>query len=195
MGVSNPFLFRFITYATAYDHFFVYGRNIYEEISNIVDEMFTTYVTRPGIRQPLFTQYCDGVRVTCPNWMSQWGSQELAEQGYSAVDILRYYYGDDIYLEQAEKVSGIPSSFPGNLQSGDSGPNVRTIQEQLNAISNNYPAIPKIRVDGVFGEQTRDAVMAFQEIFNMPVSGIVDFPTWYQISGIYVAVEKLAELT
>lgn len=157
--------------------------------------MFATYITRPGIRQPLFSQYCDGSRVSCPNWLSQWGCKDLAEQGYTTIQILRYYYGNDIYLEQAEKVSGIPSSFPGeNLQVGSSGNAVRTIQNQLNAISNNYPAIPKVRADGVFGEQTRDAVMTFQRIFKMPQSGIVDFPTWYQISEIYVAVEKLAEL-
>lgn len=183
-----------ITNSTAFDQAFNYGRNIFDEISNVVDSIFNTYITRPGIRQPLFTQYCDGQRVTCPNWLSQWGSKYLGDQGYDAVSILRNYYGSDIYLMGAESVAGVPSSFPGTaLQTGSSGPAVRTIQEQLNAISNNYPAIPKSRVDGVFGEGTRDAVLAFQKIFKIPQSGIVDFATWYRISDIYVAVARLAE--
>ena len=157
--------------------------------------MFTTYITKPGIRQPLFTQYCDGSKVSCPNWLSQWGSKNLADQGYTASQILRYYYGDYIYLTQAEQVNGVPSSFPNeNLQVGSSGNSVRTIQTQLNAISNTYTAIPKLRVDGIYGEQTAEAVRKFQQIFNLPQSGIVDFPTWYEISEIYVAVEKIAEL-
>lgn len=184
-----------ITNSTAYDHFFVYGRNIFEEINIIVDEMFTTYIKRYGVRQPLFAQYCDGVRVSCPNWLSQWGCVDLAENGYSAIEILRYYYGEDIYLENAEIVSGIPQSYPGSpLRLGSTGNNVRIIQNQLNAISNNYPSISKIRADGVFGEQTQEAVIRFQQIFNLTVDGIVGFATWYQISNVYVAVSKLAEL-
>jgi len=185
-----------ITNSTAFDHAFNYGRNIFTEISNIVDEIFTTFVTRPGIRQPLFTQYCDGVKTQCPNWMTQWGSKTLGDQGYDSLTILRDFYGQNIYLMQAEKVSGVPLSFPGTtLQMGSQGPSVRTIQEQLNTISNNYPAINKIRVDGVFGDQTRTAVQTFQSIFNLPVSGVVDFSTWYRISNIYVAVTRMAELT
>ena len=184
-----------ITNSTRYDQFFVYGRNIFEDISIIVDEMFTTYIKRPGKRQPLFTQYCDGQRVNCPNWLSQWGSKYLAEQGYSAIEILRYYYGNDIYLENAKEVTGVPLSYPGYpLELGSSGDPVLTIQDQLNTISNNYPAINKVKVDGIFGEQTKQAVITFQQIFNMPQSGIVDFSTWYQISQIYVAVGKLGEL-
>ncbi len=184
-----------ITSSTAYDHAFFYGRNIYSEISVIVDEIFTTYITRPNIRQPLLTQYCDGVKVSCPNWMTQWGSKDLGDQGLSAVNILKSFYGSDIYLTNAEKVNGIPASFPGaNLQQGSSGKDVRTIQNQLNAIAKNYPAIPKVIADGVYGQQTVDAVKKFQEVFHLPQTGIVDFPTWYQISNIYVAVEKLAEL-
>lgn len=184
-----------ITSSTAYDQAFSYGRNIYDEISIVVDEMFTTYITKPNIRQPLFTQYCDGSRVYCPNWLSQWGSKSLADQGYTAVQILRYYYGDDIYLAQAERVKGVPSSFPNeNLQVGSSGNSVRTIQTQLNAISQTYTAIPRLRVDGIYGEQTAEAVREFQKIFSLPQTGIVDFPTWYEISQIYVAIEKLAEL-
>ncbi len=184
-----------ITNSTRFDQFFVYGRNIFEDISIIVDEMFTTYVKRPNQRQPLLTQYCDGQRVSCPNWLSQWGSKYLADQGYSAIQILRYYYGNDIYLDNAEKVSGVPSSYPGYpLELGSSGEDVRTIQNQLNSIANNYPAINKLRADGIFGDQTRTAVLTFQQIFNMPQSGIVDFSTWYEISKVFVAVERIAEL-
>ncbi len=183
-----------ITNSTAYDQAFVYGRNIFSEISEIVDYLFTTYITKPNIRQPLFTQYCNGQNVTCPGWLSQWGSKYLGDQGYDAVQILREYYGSDIYLTAAETVSGVPSSYPGTtLQIGSEGMGVRTIQEQLNAISDNYPAIQKLRVDGVYDSNTADAVRKFQEIFDLPQSGIVDFATWYQISNIYVAVEKLAE--
>ena len=184
-----------ITNSTRFDQFFVYGRNIFEDISIIVDEMFTTYVKRPNQRQPLLTQYCDGQRVSCPNWLSQWGSKYLADQGYSTIQILRYYYGNDIYLDNAEKVSGVPSSYPGYpLELGSSGEEVRTIQNQLNSISNNYPAINKLRADGIFGDQTRTAVLTFQQIFNIPQSGIVDFSTWYEISKVFVAVERIAEL-
>lgn len=182
-----------ITSSTAYDQAFSYGRNIYKSISQEVDALFTNYVSRPGIKQPLFTQYCDGSRVTCPTWLSQWGSKSLGDQGYSTINILKNYYGSDIFLKTANRVSGIPSSFPGtNLQIGSSGPSVRTIQQQLNAISNNFPAIPKIRVDGVFGQSTKEAVQKFQEIFNLPPNGIVDYPTWYRISDIFVAVKRLA---
>lgn len=182
-----------ITNSTAYDHAFSYGRNIYQEISTVVDDIFTTFVTRPDIKQPLLTQYCDGKKVQCAGWMTQWGSKSLGDQGYNAVDILKNYYGSDIYLMQAEKVEGVPSSFPGeNLQMGSTGPSVRTIQEQLNAISNNYPAIGKMAVDGIYGNATREAVEVFQGVFNLPATGIVDFATWYQISRIYVAVTKMA---
>jgi len=184
-----------ITNSTAFDQAFNYGRNIYDNFSNIVDDLFTTYITRPGIRQPLLTQYCDGTRVQCPGWLTQWGSKYLGEQGYEAISILRNFYGQDIFLMAADRVSGVPVSFPGAaLQLGSTGPAVRTIQEQLNAISNNYPAISKVRVDGEFGEQTRVAVETFQRIFNMPITGIVDFATWYRISAIYVAVTRMAEL-
>ncbi|MDF2653994.1 MAG: peptidoglycan-binding protein [Bacillota bacterium] len=184
-----------ITNSTAFDQAFNYGRNIYDNISNIVDDLFTTYITRPGIRQPLLTQYCDGTRVQCPGWLTQWGSKYLGDQGYDAISILRNFYGQDIFLMAADRVSGVPVSFPGAaLQLGSTGPAVRTIQEQLNAISNNYPAISKVRVDGEFGEQTRVAVETFQRIFNMPITGIVDFATWYRISAIYVAVTRMAEL-
>ncbi|MBP1736164.1 MAG: peptidoglycan-binding protein [Oscillospiraceae bacterium] len=182
-----------ITNSTAYDQAFDYGRNIYEEISVVVDDIFTFYVTRPGIRQPLLTQYCDGSRTQCDG-LTQWGSKNLGDQGLDALSILRNFYGYDVFLKEAEKVEGVPRSYPGSpLQMGSSGQPVRTIQEQLNAISNNYPAIQKVRVDGVFGQQTQDAVKQFQQIFDLPQTGVVDMGTWYQISNIYVAVSKLAQ--
>lgn len=184
-----------ITSSTAYDQKFIYGRNIYKNISQIVDSIFVNYIAKPGIKQPLFAQYCDGFRVTCPTWLSQWGSKYLADTGTSTINILRNYYGSDIYLATATRVSGIPSSFPGyNLQQGSRGGPVRTIQEQINAISNNFPYIPKLRVDRIYGPKTKNAVSKFQEVFNLPPNGIVDYPTWYRISDIYVAVTRLAEL-
>ncbi len=153
------------------------------------------YITKPDIRQPLLTQYCDGKNVTCPNWMTQWGSKTLGDQGYSAIDILKRYYGYDIYMMQATKVAGVPSSYPGTtLQMGSNSSNVRVIQEQLNTISNHYPAINKVPADGIFGESTRKAVETFQRIFHLSVDGIVGPATWYKISNIYVAVTKIAEL-
>lgn len=184
-----------ITSSTAFDHKFIYGRNIFESISDIVDEMFGSYLARPGIKQPILTQYCDGQRVTCPNWMSQWGSQDLGKRGYSTSEILRYYYGDTIYIANAEEVSGVPSSYPGyDLEIGSYGDSVLTIQEQLNTISDSYPAIPKVAEDGIYGEGTANAVRTFQDIFNLPETGVMDYRTWYRISEIYVAVTRLAEL-
>ncbi len=182
-----------ITSSTAYDHKWMNGRNIFDTISLVVDQIFTNYLSRPNVRQPILTQYCDGNRVQCPGWMTQWGSKALGDQGYTAIQILRNFYGDSIYINSANQVSGVPSSWPGtNLTIGSSGPAVRTIQEQLNAISNDYPLISRIAVDGQFGSQTAQAVRTFQEIFNLPANGIVDFPTWYRISGIYVAVTRMA---
>lgn len=184
-----------ITNNTAFDHAFSYGRNIFEEISVVVDDLFSTYLTRPNIQQPLLTQYCDGRRVVCTKGMQQWGSKDLGDQGYSAINILRNYYGYNVFFETAPKVEGVPLSYSGTpLTSSSTGDAVRTIQTQLNAISDNYPLIPKVRVDGVYGAQTQAAVSKFQEIFDLPVTGTVDFATWYQISNIYVAVENLAEL-
>ena len=184
-----------ITSSTAYDHKFIYGRNFFQSISQVVDEMFENYLSRPNVRQPILTQYCDGQRVTCPDWMSQWGSKYLGDQGYSAIDILRSYYGNDMYINSAEGISGIPASWPGyDLGVGASGPKVRQLQEQLARISRAYPAIPTITVDGVYGSRTREAVEKFQSVFGLPVTGIVDYPTWYKISDIYVAVSRIAEL-
>lgn len=184
-----------ITSSTAFDHKFVYGRNFFTNISRIVDEMFTNFLSRPNVKQPILTQYCDGQRVQCPNWMTQWGSKFLGDQGYSAIEILRYYYGSNMYINTASEVSGIPSSWPGyNLTVGASGAKVRQMQEQLNRIAQNYPALPTIRADGIFGQGTKDAVAKFQSVFGLPANGIVDYPTWYKISEIYVAVSRIAEL-
>ena len=183
-----------ITSSTAYDHKWIYGKTIYENISQIADRLYNRYLARPNVRQPILTQYCDGKRVSCPNWMTQWGSKALGDDGFSAIDIIHYYYGSDMYVNEAEIVSGIPSSYPGyDLTIGSSGEPVITIQEQLNRIAQNYPAIPTVTVDGIYGSATAESVRAFQSIFNLPVSGIVDFPTWYKISQIYVGVSKIGE--
>lgn len=183
-----------ITSSTAFDHKWIYGRNIFESISEVVEELFDSYLSRPNVKQPILTQYCDGSRVTCPNWMSQWGSKSLADRGYSAIEILRYYYGDSIYINTAEEVAGVPSSWPGaNLRRGSSGDAVAQIQEQLNAISNNYPLIPKLTVDGIFGPATENAVQVFQKVFGLTQDGIVGRRTWFKIQDIYVAVTRIAE--
>ena len=174
-----------ITSSTAYDHKWIYGKTIYENISQIADRLYNRYLARPNVKQPILTQYCDGKRVSCPNWMTQWGSKALGDDGFSAIDIIHYYYGSDMYVNEAEIVSGIPSSYPGyDLTIGSSGEPVITIQEQLNRIAQNYPAIPTVTVDGIYGSATAESVRAFQSIFNLPVSGIVDFPTWYKISQL-----------
>lgn len=182
-----------ITSSTAYDQKWMRGRNIYSNISYLVDTIFANYLSRPGIRQPIFTSYCNGTTVTC-NGLSQWGSKYLGDQGYSAIEIIRYYYGSDMYINTAVGVSGVPSSWPGyNLTIGSSGDKVRQIQTQLNRIAQNYPAIPTVAADGIFGQRTAEAVRSFQRIFGLPVSGIVDYPTWYKISAVYVAVSRLSE--
>ena len=184
-----------ITSSTAYDHKFMPGRNFFQSISNVVDEMFENYLSRPNVRQPILTQYCDGQRVTCPGWMSQWGSKYLSDQGYSAIEILRNYYGSSIYINSAQGISGIPASWPGyNLEIGSTGDKVRQMQEELARISQAYPAIPTITADGIFGSRTREAVQKLQSIFGLTATGIVDYPTWYKISDIYVAVSRIAEL-
>ena len=181
-----------ITSSTAFDHKWIYQKTIYENISQIVDSVFANYLSRPGVRQPILTQYCDGKRVTCPNWLSQWGSKYLGDQGYSAIEILRNYYGSDIYINETSQISGVPSSWPGyNLTVGSSGNKVRQMQEQLNRIARVYSSIPTLSVDGIFGQNTKSAVEQFQRIFNLPATGIVDYPTWYKISQIYVGVSGI----
>ena len=180
-----------ITNSTAYDQAYNHGRTTYNEINEVVDEVFTKYVTKPNIKQPLLTQYCDGKKSTCPNHMTQWGSKALGDQGYVAERILKYYYGNDIYLDTAKKVKGIPYSFNKSLLVGSSGGDVRTIQEQLNAISNNYPLIPKLKVNGTYDDETKTSVEIFQEVFELPITGVVNSATWYKISQIFVAVTKM----
>ena len=184
-----------ITSSTAFDHKWIPERNIFDTISVIVDELFASYLSRPNVRQPILTQYCDGRRVSCPNWMTQWGSMELGQQGYSPIEILRYFYGDDMYINSAEEISGVPSSWPGyNLEIGASGDKVRQMQEQINVIAGAYPAIPRIAADGIYGPATANAVEIFQSVFGLPQTGIVDYTTWYKISEIYVGVSRIAEL-
>ena len=182
-----------ITSSTAYDHKWIYGRNIFEEIDYLVDSIFTNYLSRPGVRQPIFTSYCDGNRTTCRG-LSQWGSKALADQGYSAIDIIHYYYGNDMYINSADIISGVPSSWPGyDLTIGSSGEKVRQLQQQLNRIARNYPAIPTLVPDGIYGPDTAEAVRMFQKIFHLPQTGIVDYPTWFEISDIYVGVTRISE--
>ena len=184
-----------ITSSTAFDHKWVNGRNIFESISQVVDEIFDNYLSRPNGKQPILTQYCDGKKSSCPDWMTQWGSKYLGDQGYSSIDILRYYYGDNMYINTAEQIQGIPSSWPGaDLDIGSSGQKVRQLQEQLNLIGDYYTAIPALTVDGIYGERTAEAVRQFQRINNMPQTGVVDFPTWYRISDRYVRLSGIAEL-
>lgn len=183
-----------ITSSTAYDQKWIYGRNIFESISLVVDNIFDQYLSRPDVRQPILTQYCDGKRVTCPNWLSQWGSCNLGERGYSTIEIIRYYYGDDMYINTAEQIAGIPISWPGyDLDIGASGQKVAQMQEQLDTIAQVYTEIPRLNADGIYGEVTREAVKAFQKIFDLPQTGIVDFATWYKISQIYVGITRIAE--
>lgn len=185
-----------ITSSTAFDHKWIHGRNFFDSISQVVDEVFSNYLSRPNVRQPILTQYCDGQRVTCPNWMSQWGSKYLGDQGYSTIQIIRNFYGQDMYINSAEEISGVPSSWPGyNLTIGSTGQKVTQLQEQLNTIADVYSSIPGINVDGIFGEATQNSVRAFQSLFGLPATGIVDYPTWYKVQEIYVGVTRIAELS
>ena len=185
-----------ITSSTAFDHKWIPERNVYDTISVIVDELFSNYLSRPNVRQPILTQYCDGRRVTCPNWMTQWGSKALGDEGLTPIEILRYYYGDDMYINTAQEISGIPASWPGyNLEVGSRGDKIRQLQEQLDVIAGAYPALPTVQADGVYGPSTEEAVRKFQSVFGLPEIGIVDYPTWYKISEIYVGVSRIAELT
>jgi peptidoglycan hydrolase-like protein with peptidoglycan-binding domain len=184
-----------ITNSTALDQSFVKNRNIFENISRITDEIFNDYIRRQGTIEPLFAAFCDGREVMCDG-LSQWGSVDLANEGFTPFEILRNYYGDDIELVRDAPVQSITESYPGTpLRVGSSGGNVRTIQTQLNRISRDYPSIPKIATtDGVFGIETENAVKAFQRIFNLDPDGIIGKATWYKIKYLYVAVANLAEL-
>lgn len=184
-----------ITSSTQYDQKFINGREIFDSISNIADELFANYVRRQGTIEPLFTAFCNGTTVTCAG-LSQWGTVTLAEQGYTPYEILKYYYGNDIEIVRNAPVRTRTPTYPGLEQrEGMSGNDVKTIQIQLNRISRNYPAIPKIsQTDGIFGADTREAVKKFQEVFNIQPTGVVNEATWYKIAYIYTSVKRLAEL-
>lgn len=184
-----------ITNSTSVDQSFAEGRSYFENISRLVDELFDSYIRRQGFVEPLAAKFCNGTTTTCSG-LSQWGSEDLARQGYNSIEILKYYYGDDIELVNDAPIADITESYPGTpLQLGSTGPFVTSVQAALNRISENYPAIPKIpTVDGIFGESTQAAVEAFQQIFSLRSDGIVGPATWYQIVRIYVAILRLAEL-
>ena len=185
-----------ITSSTQYDQAFVYGRDIFNNFSNIVDEIFNNYVVRQGSVEPLFTQFCNGTTVTCQG-LSQWGTVTLANRGMTPYEILQYYYGDDINIVRNAPIASYTESYPGvPFGFGSSGNEVRTIQMEMNRISNNYPAINKIvPANGVYGESTVEAVRTFQGVFGMPQTGIINKATWYQIKYIFVAVKGLSELS
>lgn len=183
-----------ITSSTAYDQFFVRGRSFFSNVSRLVDELFNSYLRRPGFVEPLAAKFCNGTTVTCEG-LSQWGSQALAQQGYNSTQILRSYYGDVEIVANAP-VQDYVSSYPGTpLRRGSVGPNVVVIQTELNRISQNYPAIPKVSaVDGIFGAATENSVTAFQEIFNLNPDGVIGPATWYALVRLYTAVTSLSEL-
>ncbi len=183
-----------ITNSTQYDQSFVYGREYFSNISEIVDNIFNNFIVRQGNVEPLFAAYCDGVEVQCSG-LSQWGTVDLANRGYTPYEILQYYFGDNINIVSAP-VGGEVSSYPGiPLRLGSVGEEVRVIQEELNRIRRNYPLIPKIAaVNGIFGQDTENAVKVFQGIFSLPQDGIVGKGTWYQIIRVFFAVKNVAEL-
>ena len=183
-----------ITNSTAYDQYFVNGRSFFDNVSRIVDELFNDYLRRPGFVEPLAAKFCNGTTATCDG-LSQWGSQNLALQGYNSNQILRSYYGNVEIVNDAP-VRGITSSYPGTpLRRGTTGPSVVVIQTELNRISQSYPAIPKVvPVDGIFGAKTEAAVRKFQEVFGLDVDGVVGKATWYALVRLYTAVTSLSEL-
>ena len=184
-----------ITNSTSIDQSFVYGRDIFENVSRIVDEVFNTYIRRAGSVQPLFALYCDGIEVQCGG-LSQWGSVDLARQGLTPFEILQFYYGDDVELVRDVPVEGARESYPGSPLSAELfGDDVYLIQIRLNRISKNYPGIPKIsKIDGFFGAETEDAVRAFQRQFGLSEDGIVGRGTWYAIARVYAAVKRLSDV-
>lgn len=184
-----------VTSSPAYDQKYTYGRTIFNSISNIVDEIFTEYIRKEGRSEPFLALYNDGINSNKPGWFSQWGSKDLGDKGYSALAMLKYYYGDKIYLATASTIEGLPTSFPGfNLKVGSCGEYVQKIQNELNYITGSYPGIPKIpNANGVFDENTKKTVEVFQKVFNLPITGIVDYATWYKISYIFIAVSKMIQ--
>ncbi|MEL7647761.1 MAG: peptidoglycan-binding protein [Sedimentibacter sp.] len=184
-----------ITNDTRYDQAYVHERGFFDTVANISNEIFDQYVVREGHIEPLFTTFCDG-RISQCNGMYQWGSVDLANQGYTPLEILRYYYGNDVTIVPFSAAGEVVGTYPGTpLALGESGIPVFRMQHSLNRISRSYPAIPVVNISGYFDETTQAAVRAFQQVFNLPVTGVVDSVTWYRIRRIYVAVTRLAELT
>ncbi len=184
-----------ITSSTSYDQKYIHNRNTFESTDEIVEEFFDNYVSKNFAKDPFFTEYCDGKKVTCPG-MKQWGTYDRANEGLSALEILRFYYGDDVEIRESDNIAPIPVSYSGTaLKRGSTGNDVKVIQSQLNRISDNYPALRKLTVDGIFGANVEAAVKQFQEVFNLTADGIVGKATWYKISYIYVSVKNLAQLT
>ena len=184
-----------ITNSTSYDQYYVHGRTVFDVMVRITDDIFNTYLRKRGTVNPYYSEYCDGKSVTCPG-LKQWGTVTLANNGRSALQILRYYYGSDIEIVRTSNIQSIPQSYPGSpLRQGDSGTAVFTLQRQLNRITKDYPFLGKLTVDGVFGSRMAATVRAFQKQFNLTADGMVGRQTWYKISYIYVSVKDLAELT
>ena len=184
-----------ITNSTSYDQYYVHGRTVFDVMVRITDDIFNTYLRKRGTVNPYYSEYCDGKSVTCPG-LKQWGTVTLANNGRSALQILRYYYGSDIEIVRTSNIQSIPQSYPGSpLRQGDSGTAVFTLQRQLNRITKDYPFLGKLTVDGVFGAKMTATVKAFQKQFNLTADGVVGRQTWYKISYIYVSVKDLAELT
>ena len=182
-----------ITNSTSYDQYYVHGRTVFDVMVRLTDDIFNTYLRKTGTVNPYYSEYCDGKSVTCPG-LKQWGTVTLAKQGKTPLQILKYYYGSNIEIVRTNNIQAIPQSYPGSpLRQGDSGTAVFTLQRQLNRIAQNYPAIPKIDVDGIYGPKTVEAVRTFQNIFDLPKTGVTDYATWYEISNIYVGVTRIAE--
>ena len=184
-----------ITNSTSYDQYYVHGRTVFDVMVRITDDIFNTYLRKRGTVNPYYSEYCDGKSVTCPG-LKQWGTVTLANQGRTALQILKYYYGNDIEIVRTNNIQSIPQSYPGSpIRQGDSGTAVFTLQRQLNRITKDYPFLGKLTVDGVFGAKMTATVKAFQKQFNLTADGVVGRQTWYKISYIYVSVKDLAELT
>ena len=184
-----------ITNSTSYDQYYVHGRTVFDVMVRITDDIFNTYIRKTGTVNPYYSEYCDGKSVTCPG-LKQWGTVTLANQGRNALQILKYYYGNDIEIIRTSNIQSIPQSYPGSpIRQGDSGTAVFTLQRQLNRITKDYPFLGLLTVDGVFGAKMAATVRAFQKQFNLIADGVVGRQAWYKISYIYVSVKDLAELT
>ena len=184
-----------ITGSPGYDQAYVHGRTVFDVMVRLTDDIFSTFIRKTGTVNPYFSEYCDGKTVSCPG-LKQWGTVTLAEQGRSALSILRYYYGNDVEVIRTSNIASIPESYPGSpVRRGDRGPSVFTLQRQLNRITKDYPFFGTLTPDGIFGEQMAETVKRFQRQFSLTADGVVGRQTWYKISYIYVSVKDLAELT